>query len=279
VKCPQCSHVQGFNRVGRTCAKCGYNYVLSPKESPYIADRRLIRAASRAGRDGRPFTVNQLVAEIARSKRFFLGWTRHRRNSRFAATQESIRYFHRYRGIPGLLDELSLDRSAPTAWTEPDLHDYGAERVLVVDDPIVVDLLVGYGVHVDAKALIVSRDGYPRVATELVQRLLRERTDVPVYVLHASDVDADAFIANTRAMLQASATTPVTDLGLAPDCATRISSLRWARRLKRVPVDALSFGALGGRLPRAITDGTRLDATADSSDGGIGWWLVLDDYG
>jgi len=257
---------------------CGYHYALDPKQRPHIGDRAVSRAASRIGQNGRAFTVNQVVGAIACRRRFYLGFSTRKRRNKFRDTQGAVISLDEVHRLPGLIATPMFDAASPSRWGEPDLFDYGAERVLVVDTREVVDLLVLSGVHIGAKALVVSSGGYPAFATDLARRLVSDRPDVPVYVLHAAQPDDDT-IQRARVTVGATSATPIVDLGLDRNAARRIPALRWARRVIPLPVDCLPYGVLVGRLTRALLDGSRLDAPADDGGSDYWWWATDDDYG
>jgi hypothetical protein len=177
----------------------------------------------------------------------------------------------------GLIVTPLLEGDAPVDYPEPDLFDYGAERILVVDDPIVVDLLVRNGVHTDSRAIIISLSGYPRQVRERAASLVRNRPDVSLHLLHGSSVNVEAMSATTRALLGASDATPI-DIGISPSTARKVAAIRWARRLASVPVDALPYGWLTSGVSEALTTGTSLEALSEREDGAVGhvipelWW-------
>jgi hypothetical protein len=166
-------------------------------------------------------------------------------------------------------------------WPEPDIYDYGAERILVVDDPTVVDLLVENDVHTSARAVVIDRSGYPTAITELARALVRDRPDVPVAMLHASDADRAALTASIQALLGASA--PVTDLGIDPGVISGFKALRWARRLDRLPLDALPHWLLTGPLVEAMITNSPIAASLLTTRDGatsyvdLAYYIVVSD--
>lgn len=261
------------------CRRCGYRYVLDPKRPPRIGDRTVLRAGARIGANGRPFTVNQLIGAVTRRRRWYLGITTSGRRRRFDAMGSAIGRLEGARALHGLVTRPRFGSSAPTSWNEPDLFDYGAERLLVVDEYGIVDLLVSCDVHLAAKALVLSVDGYPAHVLALARRLVGERPDIPVFVLHAAGSWMDGAVADrARALLGATSSTPILDLGLDVDAAKRIRSLRWARGVLPLPADCLPNSILVGGLTRAMVEGTRLGTVDDG--GSDPWWRVFDDdYG
>ena len=170
--------------------------------------------------------------------------------------------------FPRLIEGPALERPPTLTFPEPDLFDYGAERILVVDDPLVVDLLVHNGVHTDARAIIVSTTGYPRDVAPHAAALMQHRPDIPVHVLHASHADPIELEMRTRGLL-AAPDIRVTDVGLSPNAARTVKSLRWARRLPSVPVDALPHHLLTRGVVEAMAAGALLEALPSRDDGGV----------
>lgn len=265
------------------CARCGRQFLISPKQAPFLSDRRVERAAARLGAGGtRWYTVNQVVADLAARRRLRLGWLRWTRDARMDAARRTVGQYAAAGRLPQCIVREEMERP-PQAWSEPDLFDYGAERILVVDDPLVVDLLVRNGVHLEAKAIVLSVEGYPRQVTTAARALVAERHDVPISILHATDRPRDEMVGGTRRLLGASDWMLVTDLGLAPGAAKRLKVLRWARRLSSVAVDHLPTRYLTAGLIGAMIGGPALEAAQAADDGGDGMLLALwasdDDFG
>lgn len=110
---------------------------------------------------------------------------------------------------PGLHDP-------PPDWSEPDIYDYGVERILIVERDILVDLFVKNGVHAEQRMLVISESGYPNYLTPVARRLLSEQPDLPVFLLH----DATARGATMKERVLAGGLPldghTVTDLGMFP---------------------------------------------------------------
>lgn len=89
------------------------------------------------------------------------------------------------RGIPLLLRSPSLG-TPPSGYREADLFDYGVERIIIVERDILVDLFVKNGVHAEQKALVIAESGYPRYLLPHAERILEQRPDLPIVLLHDS---------------------------------------------------------------------------------------------
>ena len=259
MRCPTCANVQGANRSGMQCTRCGYAFVFSPKRGMQLADRRVLAAAQRLGRDGAAFAPRQVLGALA-ARRRFLWWTRPVSSANFEAALADLARLGRQHEptFAAMLSGPALEAAGTQQWPESDIYDYGAERILVVDQPLAVDLLVHARVHVTAKAIVVDQYGYPARIVELARELVIARPDVPVMVLHGTGHDTATAVAAARRLI--GTTEPIVDVGLSSETARRHRALRWARRLPSVPLDALPRWMLGGALTGALTSGESLDA-------------------
>ncbi|MCB1744125.1 MAG: hypothetical protein KDK91_27385 [Gammaproteobacteria bacterium] len=140
----------------------------------------------------------------------------------------------------------------PPSWSERDIYDYGVERILIVQQDIMVDALVLNNVHASERALIVAESGYPEYLMPIAVRLLEARADLPVFLLH----DASAGGAGMRDRLTQAgrlplAGHPIVDLGLASSDGDDLEPLADAVRASRrreLSLDLLPLGLLSGGL-------------------------------
>ena len=290
MRCPRCRHEQRY-RYGMSCGGCGARFVIDPKVEPHLNDWRVDTAAQHVGDHGsRWFTANQVVAHLARRRRWQLrlGLRRATRQRTLAAARDAVvRYAEATGRFPGLIVRPMLDLPAPPQWPEPDLYDYGAERIIVADDPVVVDLLVRTGVHLDCRAAIVSVDGYPASVLPRARSLVEERPRVPIGVLHRSGASGPDVVAQTRKLLGVPDRAVVFDLGLPPDATSKLKVLRWARRVDSVSVDCLPYKYLTTGLTSALMGAPIVASTAADTNVGdlvVDWfamrlWLASDDDG
>jgi hypothetical protein len=172
--------------------------------------------------------------------------------------------------IEKLITEPGLG-TPPVEFAEPDIFDYGVERVLIVQRDILVDLFVRNGFHAEQRALVVSAGGYPDYLIPKLKEILSQSPELPVFLLH--DVVRD------RTPLEGSSlgvagTHPVVDLGVFPDDVKQIPALRPFRsRLRRgeaVPVDLMSYVPLSLMLTQALTDAVPLGQVPAAGDAGSG---------
>ncbi len=157
----------------------------------------------------------------------------------------------------------------PAEWPEDDLYDYGAERVLVVSSERLVDLLVMNNVHAEQRCVIIAESGYPGYLQSRVRRLLEERDDLPVFLLH----DASPYASEMAQRVQHCEWLPldghpVTDLGFTPDDFSRVSFARALKRHERqtLPADILPPAMLIAALATGFASGKPF--ADDLRDGG-----------
>lgn len=181
--------------------------------------------------------------------------------------------------IPRLIDEPTLHEPPPD-WNEPDLYDYGVERLLIVEREILVDLFVKNGLHAEHRMLVISESGYPEYLMPLAARLLEEQPDLPVFLLH----DATSHGAAMEHRVQAAGLLSldghaVTDLGMFP---TDFRKLKRTRRFdpenerRDLPVDAMVLPFMTMGLGAAMTGGMAFGAIIDqqrrsSTSGSVGY--------
>ena len=258
MRCPICANSQGANRDGMRCKRCGYAFVFSPKLGMRLADRRVIAAAQRLGREGAAFAPRQVLGSLA-ARRRVLWWTFPVSSAHLEAALTDLERLRRVHAtaFASMLTGPALESAGTQQWPEPDIYDYGAERILVVDEPLAVDLLVEARVHVTARAIVVDQHGYPARIVALARELVVARPNVPVIVLHASGTRSETAVAAARDVV--GTTGPVADVGLSSEAPKRHRALRWARRLSSVPLDALPRWMLGGAVAGALTTDRTLD--------------------
>lgn len=155
-----------------------------------------------------------------------------------------------------LMSEKPLDRliekpalhHPPPKWNEPDIYDYGVERLLIVERDLIVDLFVKNGLHADQRALIISESGYPDYLLQMAQKVLNNRPDLPVFFLH----DSTEHGVLMKERLQQSPifplqNHPVIDLGLFQHDVRDAKKLTYTKSYSRnheVPVDFIPYMSL-----------------------------------
>ena len=180
----------------------------------------------------------------------------------------------RLRPIEKLVRKPSLAQEPGLPYRERDLHDYGVEKLLIVDDDLLVDLFVKNGLHAEHRALVLSESGYPEYLLPTARRLLEERSDLPIVALHGSTANGVAMVSrlahSTIFPLQGR---QIFDAGLSPMQVPGIRALDPVApktMQNAVPVDYLPYGSLaagvGGALATGLLLSTAIAQAADAHD-------------
>lgn len=291
MQCPECSYNQ-HARQGLTCSNCGYVFTFNPKHPGKLTDGKflaMIRVASQ--NDTRYYTQNQLYGVycrrvpdprwgcgIAAGLALLLGillanflWAAMFLLVGMALAMFLLLSFMRPdvkspedfdawvrswlqagKPLTRMLREPGLHEPPPD-WSEPDIYDYGAERILIVERDLLVDLFVRNEEHAEHRMLVMAESGYPQYLLPLAQRLLAQRSDLPVFLLH----DATTWGREMPARVQREQrfplrAHPLIDLGFTPEDFRRLKPVeRYAPRrgARDLPVDALP----GSRLRTGLT--------------------------
>lgn len=179
------------------------------------------------------------------------------------------------RSIDKLLTQPSLD-TPPPEWEEPDIYDYGVERLLIVEHNLLVDLFVRNGFHAQERALVVSEQGYPSYLLPVAIRCLQDNPELPVYLLHDA-TRRGAMMAQrvTNSNLLTLEGHPVLDLGIFPEDVKRMPNQKALRPHKQnhaIPVDFILFSTLGMGVAQAMAEnlvfGDLLQASQTEAAGG-----------
>lgn len=298
MKCPKCSYNQPAKQ-GLECSKCNYHFCFDPKSSGLTDGKFLWAIRTASQNDTAFFTRNQLYAAYCRNLRkpiapTILGCVLAAIILLVAFTNaivwlaaigiglggislmsrltppSSIPYdtfmilidqWHTSgRKIERLIDGPSL-HDPPPEWNEADIYDYGVEQILIVQRDELVDLLVLNGAHAEHRALIISETGYPEYLMPHAQRLLDERQDLPIYLLHDADrtgLSMGTRLSNLNLPLQGR---KLIDLGMNADSFKKLKRTRQfdpKRRHRDLPVDALSTAFLVTGLAACFATETTL---------------------
>jgi hypothetical protein len=160
--------------------------------------------------------------------------------------------------VEKLIEESELHQPPPE-WSEPDIYDYGVERLLIVERDILVDLLVKNGQHAEQRMLVISETGYPEYLLPVARRLLEEQAEVPIFLLH----DASAHGTGMKDRVIDRGILPldgknITDLGMYPE---DFQKLKRTRRYdpnntsRSLPVDAMAMPFLASGLGTVMSEG------------------------
>lgn len=285
MKCPKCSK-NHKKALGLRCP-CGYEFALDPKiygmadgkllsyvrrasanDTLYFTQTQLLTAASRIDKFGAFCSLIAGLALVAAGLTFclkifpfqiiggFVGFilicaglykllfSRPDREKLFTALDK---YQSKYGKFEKLIDSPQLD-SAPENNFEPDLFDYGVERVLIVQRPIIVDLLVLNKVHVQTRSLIMGAEGYPKYLVDNLNRILEDSPSLPVFFLHDSTPAGIAWVEQQLNSPQFNnGTRNLIDMGIGADDIQRLkrlNGLRLQRDNYSVPVDVIPMAML-----------------------------------
>lgn len=170
--------------------------------------------------------------------------------------------------------EIASNPAPAADWPEDDLYDYGALRVLVVSNERLVDLLVMNHLHSNQHCVIVSHSGYPAHLQPQVRRMLEERDDLPVFLLHDATVPT---VDLSRNLDQCDwlplRQHPVIDLGFTVDDYSKISLFRRLKRAERaaLPADSLPPAMLLAALASGFANGKPFSEELDKRETQLFW--------
>jgi hypothetical protein len=299
VKCPACNNTQKA-KEGLRCTKCRYAFIFDPK-SDGMNDYRWTQLVKKASANETVcFTRQQLHTQWAMKKapgrggRIALGvvatavtgivvvagapallllaplavFATAIRAPKLDWDEPGFRkhfntWFDKGGQMKGLLQKPAL-HEPPPAWKEPDIYDYGVERVIVVQHDLYVDLLVKNQFHLENRALVVSASGYPRYLEPQVKKALADRPDLPVLVLR----DATAAGDRVASALERTLRRKVVDVGITSVDVKASPVLRRLAVDDEVPLDVLPWKAFTVAIGPAIQRATALSTLSDSSDTG-----------
>jgi hypothetical protein len=190
--------------------------------------------------------------------------------------QRTLRKWTMERGpLEKMITVPQLEQPLPE-YKEPDIFDYGVERVMVVERDLLVDLLVLNEWHADTHALVISANGYPRAMLPQATHVLGDSPQLPVFLLHDAAPTAMNISDQVRRLIDEH---PVVDLGLSMQDAKKLNALR--AHMSRgsdqvVPVDLLPFHRLSAMLSHAVTTGIPIASLLNQSDS---TGVVVGDFG
>ncbi|MEQ8791167.1 MAG: hypothetical protein RIC55_33200 [Pirellulaceae bacterium] len=184
-------------------------------------------------------------------------------NKAWYSMSQVEKFVHSFGGEPQrqYLDKLLLTpdmHQPPPDWPEPDIYDYGVERLLIVERDLMVDLLVRNGFHAEHNTLVLSESGYPSYLVPRAVKALEENPEMPVHLLHDATAHGAAMAERLRdSRLLPIEGRPLVDLGLNMQDVRRMKGMqaigadKWDQG---VPVDTLRFGTLGLGVGLALAE-------------------------
>ena len=183
--CPKCNqHYRKKYGKKRECA-CGYRFVFGHDD--VIKDRLMLFLERKASQNGTHyFTMDTLYAVYQKLQIKPFPSVRRTTLSQNALAQKYERW-QRYSSLRSdqFIDKPSLQQPENSIGYE--VFEYGVEQIIVVDEPIKVDLLVKNNKHLNKNALIISSEGYPAYLKPHLQTLLQKQTTIPVSFLYEAN--------------------------------------------------------------------------------------------
>jgi hypothetical protein len=186
------------------------------------------------------------------------------------------------KNIDRLIEAPSL-HEPPATFREPDIYDYGVERVIVVQHDILVDLFVRNNLHATQRAVVIAESGYPHYLVARVQHLLQRRADLPIVAFHDATAEGVQMARRLRTLpWLGMGSHRIIDAGLFPGDVGRIKSLEStlpatygnAARADFMPLGVIAGGFAGlaamQALPPTAADAAAAKRPTDSGGGGDG---------
>ena len=158
--------------------------------------------------------------------------------------------------IDYLIQEPTLHQPPPQ-WNEPDIYDYGVERILIVERDVLVDLFVKNNAHAEQRMLVISENGYPDYLVPVARNLLAKQPDLPIFLLHdATQRGAEMATRIQNGDLLPIGDHPIKDLGMFPKDFQNLKRTRQfdtSNQERALPVDAMMTPFLVMGLDAALT--------------------------
>lgn len=167
--------------------------------------------------------------------------------------------------FPNLLTTPALHQPPPE-WSEPDVYDYGAERLLICERDLIVDWLVQNKFHLMERTLIVAESGYPQYLVPRAQSLLQSNSELPVFLLHDATPEGQSMESRIRNSPHFPVDGhPVTDLGVNADDVEKLRlPVRMRDQERGLRVDDLPYSFLTGIAAIGLADQLTLAAAMQS---------------
>jgi len=191
--CPKCNRHYSKKYGTILNCTCGYRFVFGHND--VIKDRLMFFLERKASQNGtRYFTMDRLYAAYQKHQShqksslkpfFFFRKVQHLSQAYFA----KIHYhWQRHSSLSSdkFIDKLSLQ--APENPIGEEVFEYGVERIIVVDEPLTVDLFVKNNKHLNKKAVIISSEGYPAYLKPHLQTLLQKQPNIKIGFLHKREL-------------------------------------------------------------------------------------------
>lgn len=193
--CPKCNllYKKKYGVISK-CA-CGYNFVFGKND--IIKDRFMLMLEKKASKNETRYFTMDILYKVYQKHH-----TRHSSISRFfffrksqILDKDSLAQIHyHWQTQSSLRSHKFIDKpnlQQPKNPIGEEVFHYGVERIIVVDEPLKVDLFVKNNKHVEKKALIISSDGYPAYLKSQLQNILEKQPDISIGFLYKPETTID----------------------------------------------------------------------------------------
>jgi hypothetical protein len=154
----------------------------------------------------------------------------------YARFAEALEMYCAHSGPPpGLLTTKRPTALAPEG-REPDLLDYGLLRLLVCQNPDVVDMLLANDFHIELACPVLTVTEAAPLPAPLVAMLSRT-PDSRVYYLHNADAGGISIIPTLREQMNLPAAIPLTAMGLRPSHAKSMHLFAFQKQLAQNKIE------------------------------------------
>jgi len=244
-------------RTNRSCPKCQHQFAFEPKAGDPLTDGAFQAALERISSGGTVrFTDRNLYYEIVRrtqhrskalpwvlaalavfslllgvfaSAFFFfpagllsiatiITWPGKLAKLSFTQFSRHLGRWNQVHGVPkGLIVRKEPAQGPLVRALPPDIQHYSFDRAVVTDRAETVDLLLANNFHFENNCAVLSVDGYPEPAFDVVRGMLKNNPKLAVYVLHDATPKGCSLAGHlaTNDWFQPSAS--IVDVGLAPE--------------------------------------------------------------
>lgn len=99
--------------------------------------------------------------------------------------------------LSGMLTNPQL-LAEPKNYSEPDIYNYGASKLLICEHNIQVDWLVMNKFHAENGVVIISENFYPHYLKDRVQELIKTNPELGIHALHNAGFTGEQMISRLR---------------------------------------------------------------------------------
>jgi DNA-directed RNA polymerase subunit RPC12/RpoP len=174
MKCIRCKQDSEYKqRTDRRCPHCGGEIAFEPREGDPISDDMFARVLHLTSAGGSVRYCKQHV--------YYDTW---RQLGMKPAKFDEL--WDRWCAVHGTPEGLVTPW--PARWDagarEPDLGDYSFDRVIICDNPWIVDFLLANNFHFETSSAILTIDGYPNDRFATIRAMLQRNPRIIVLAVH-----------------------------------------------------------------------------------------------